>query len=71
VELNIEHCYWHPVCDVSVLEATRQSVKDYIARTFDNNCKKLLLIQKKPKMNYDEAVTNEKIMQNYIDYKPK
>jgi hypothetical protein len=37
-------CYCHLVCDPVILEATRWSIKKYIDRTFDEDCKILHII---------------------------
>jgi hypothetical protein len=69
-QCNIDKCYCHAVCDVSVLEATKNSVKEYIERTFDYDCKKLKSIRKLSKMSYDSEFNCEEKLKNHIDYEP-
>jgi hypothetical protein len=69
-QCNLEKCYCHAVCDISVLEATKKSVKEYIERTFDYDCKRLMSIRKQSKMNFDGGVISDKKLKHHIDYEP-
>jgi hypothetical protein len=56
---------------LSRLKATKKSVQEYSEIIFDYDCKRLPLIRKQSKMNYNREVTNNEKLQNHIDYEPK
>jgi hypothetical protein len=70
VECGIDSCCCHAVCDPSMLEATKRSIKDYIDKTFDKDCKVLQQIRKKSKLSYDEGTTNSTQFMCHIDFEP-
>jgi hypothetical protein len=53
-----------------MLEATRKSVKNYIDKTFDFECKRLHSITNQSRLHYDEGTINNVSMKNRIDYEP-
>jgi hypothetical protein len=71
VECGIDNCYCHAVCDPMMLENTKRSVKEYIDRTFDDDCKILRMVRKQSKLTYEEGTTNNDKLECHVDYQPK